>query len=147
MAWKVESGHVFALLGLVFLFLGHSQVILHPTRVFAVHLFNKSVVPYLYLNTSVPLHSTLNYWIVYFNTYPSVICVLMGVFIFYFYFWSFCPFRAAPVAYEGSQARGPIGATAAGLCHSHSNARSELCLRLTPQLKARPDPKPADSVD
>ena len=33
-------------------------------------------------------------------------------------------FRAAPKAYGGSQVRGPIRATAAGLCHSHSNTRS-----------------------
>ena len=31
-------------------------------------------------------------------------------------------FRAAPVAYEGSQAKGQIGAVATGLRHSHSNA-------------------------
>ena len=37
-------------------------------------------------------------------------------------------FRAAPAAYIGSQARGPIGGTAAGLHHSHSNSRSEPCL-------------------
>ena len=36
----------------------------------------------------------------------------------------FSLFRATPVAHRGSQARGPIGATAAGLRHSHSNARS-----------------------
>ena len=30
-------------------------------------------------------------------------------------------FRAAPMAYGGSEARGLIGAVAAGLCHSHSN--------------------------
>ena len=35
-------------------------------------------------------------------------------------------FRAAPIAYGVSQARGQIGATAAGLCHSHSNTRTEL---------------------
>ena len=34
-------------------------------------------------------------------------------------------FRAVPVAYGGSQARGPKGATAAGLCHSHSNTKSK----------------------
>ena len=33
-------------------------------------------------------------------------------------------FRASPAAYGNSQARGQIGATAAGLHHSHSNARS-----------------------
>ena len=35
----------------------------------------------------------------------------------------FLLFRAAPLAYESSQARGPIGATAASLCHSHSQSR------------------------
>ena len=33
-------------------------------------------------------------------------------------------FRAAPMAYGGSQARGPIGAAAAGVCHNHSRAGS-----------------------
>ena len=40
----------------------------------------------------------------------------------------FCLFafsRATPVAYGGSRARSLIGAVAAGLLHSHSNARSE----------------------
>ena len=41
-------------------------------------------------------------------------------------------FRASPTACGGSQARGGIGATAAGLRHSHSNAGSEPCLRPTP---------------
>ena len=60
----------------------------------------------------------------------------------FFFFCLFCLrfFRATPMAYGGSQARGPIGAVATGLCHSHSNARSELHLRPTPQLKAQPDP-------
>ena len=40
-------------------------------------------------------------------------------------FFFFCPFRAAPVAHGGSQARGLIGAI---VRHSHSNARSELHL-------------------
>ena len=34
--------------------------------------------------------------------------------------------RATPAAHGGSQARGPIGATAASLCQSHSNVRSKL---------------------
>ena len=45
---------------------------------------------------------------------------------------------AAPAAYGGSQARGQIGAVAAGLLQSHSNARSEPRLRPTPQLTATP---------
>ena len=49
-------------------------------------------------------------------------------------------FRAAPMAYGGSQARGPVGAVAIGLRHRHSNARSEPRLRPTPQLTATLDP-------
>ena len=60
--------------------------------------------------------------------------------LFTSFFFSFCLFRAAPAAYGGSQARGLIRATAAGVCHSDSNGRSEPRLRPTPQLKAMPDP-------
>ena len=45
----------------------------------------------------------------------------------YFFFFLF---RAIPMAYGGSQARGLIRATAAGL--HHSNSRSEPCLQPTP---------------
>ena len=38
------------------------------------------------------------------------------------FFLSFFVFRAAPVAYGGFQARGPIGVLAAGLHQNHSNA-------------------------
>ena len=34
-------------------------------------------------------------------------------------FFFFCLFRAAPMAFESSQATGQIGAAAAGLSHSH----------------------------
>ena len=43
----------------------------------------------------------------------------------FFLFVFFCFFRAAPMAYRSSQARGQIGATAAGLHHSHSNMGCE----------------------
>ena len=59
-----------------------------------------------------------------------------------FFFFSFFLFRAVLVAYGGSQARGLIRAVAAGLCQSHSSARSEPCLRPTPQLGATLDPQP-----
>ena len=52
----------------------------------------------------------------------------------------FLTFRAAATAYGGSQVRGPIRAAAAGLYHSHSNARSEPRLQPTPKLTATPDP-------
>ena len=55
-------------------------------------------------------------------------------------FFFFGLFRATPMAYGGSQARGLIEAVAAGLHQSHSNTRSELCLQSTPQLMATPDP-------
>ena len=45
-----------------------------------------------------------------------------------------------PRAYGGSQARGPIGAVAAGLHHSHGNLGSKPHLPPTPQLTEMPDP-------
>ena len=48
--------------------------------------------------------------------------------------------RAAPEAHGGSQARDLIGAIAASLRHSHSNAGSESRLPPTPQFTATPDP-------
>ena len=60
------------------------------------------------------------------------------------FFFVFCPFRATPVAYEGSQAWGLIRAIAAGLCQRHSNMGSEPHLQLIPQLTATPDPQPTE---
>ena len=65
----------------------------------------------------------------------SVVFCYWGFFFVYLFV-----FRAAPMAYGGSQARGHIGATAASLFHSHRKARSEPCLQPTPQLMAMPDP-------
>ena len=45
--------------------------------------------------------------------------------LFIFYFFVFCLFRAAPAAYGGSQARGLIGAVAAGLHHSYKQCQSQ----------------------
>ena len=54
--------------------------------------------------------------------------------------WFFCLFvslfRAACVAYGGSQARGPMRAIATSLHHRHSNTGSEPRLWPTPQLTA-----------
>ena len=63
---------------------------------------------------------------------------------FFFFFFSFCLLRATPVAYGSSQARGGIGAVAASLHHSHSNAGSKPHLRSAPQLMAMPDPLPTE---
>ena len=48
--------------------------------------------------------------------------------------------RATPPANGSYQVRGPIGAAAAGIHHNHRNARSEVCLQPTSQLRAAPDP-------
>ena len=57
-----------------------------------------------------------------------------------FFFFSLLFFRAAPVAYGSCQARGRIGAAAAGLHHSHNNVGSKLHLITLPQLMASLDP-------
>ena len=54
----------------------------------------------------------------------------------FFFFWLF---RDTPVAYESSQVRGRIAATAANLHHSHSKARLEPRLWPTPQFMATLD--------
>ena len=56
----------------------------------------------------------------------SVLSEYQYFFLFFFFFFGL--FRAASMAYGSSQARGGIGATAANLRHSHSNAISEPCL-------------------
>ena len=66
-----------------------------------------------------------------------------GDYIVYLFF-CLCPFRAAPAAFGGSQARGRIGAVAASLLQSHSNDRSKLSLQPTPQIMATPDPYPTE---
>ena len=58
------------------------------------------------------------------------------LFIYLFIFGLFAFSRATPSAHGGSQARGLIGAVAAGLHHSHSNGGSEPHLQTTPQLTA-----------
>ena len=76
----------------------------------------------------------------------SFFSFLFYIFIIYLFIY-FCLFafsRAALVAYGGAQARGPIGAIAASLRHSHSNRGSEPHLRPTPQLTATLDPQPTE---
>ena len=64
----------------------------------------------------------------------------MGTPVCLFVFLFFCLFRAAPVVYRDSQARGRIGAMGTGLHLSHSNTKSEPHLQPTPQLTAVLDP-------
>ena len=65
----------------------------------------------------------------------------MICFIFKFYF--ILLFRASPVAYGCSQARGQIRAAAADCCHSHSNTGCEdhLCLHHSSQQYQNLNPR------
>ena len=74
------------------------------------------------------------------NFVPAELVLFFFSSLFFFVFCFFCLFRAAPTAYGGSQARGPIRAVAASLCQSHNNARSKSCLQPMPQLIKIPDP-------
>ena len=58
----------------------------------------------------------------------------------YLFIYLFRLFRAALTAYGGSQARGPIRASAADLQYSHSNSEFKPRLQPTPQLMATLDP-------
>ena len=61
--------------------------------------------------------------------YAKIIALGLNLFLnFLIFSLSFLLFRAALAAYGGSQARDPIRAIGAGLCHSHSNVGSELHL-------------------
>ena len=72
---------------------------------------------------------------------PIFLCFIFSPYLsLLFIFILFVFSRAAPAAHGASQARGLIGATAAGLCQSHSNTGSELRLQPTPQPMATPDP-------
>ena len=69
----------------------------------------------------------------------SILFSIVVIPIFLSLFFS-CLYRAAPMHIGDSQARDLIGAVAAGLCQSHSNAGSKLCLQPTPQLTPMLDP-------
>ena len=79
---------------------------------------------------SVYSECTKHYFLKYLFS-PAIFLLFFQDSYLFIYFWSYCLFRAAPTAYGGFQARGPIRAVAAGLRHTHSNARSDLCLTIT----------------
>ena len=58
------------------------------------------------------------------NSQNRHLSIMFTIFFYFFYFY-FLLFRAASVAYESFQAWGRIRTAAAGLRHSHSNARSK----------------------
>ena len=69
---------------------------------------------------------------------PSFLPSFFPSFLLSFVFLSI--FRATPTPCRGSQARGSVGAVAAGLCQSQRNTGSKPRLLSTPQLTATPDP-------
>ena len=84
------------------------------------------------------------------------VCMFSFFSLFFFFFLFFGLFRAIPMAYEGSQARGLIGATVAGLhqsptatqvpsciCNLHHSSRQHWILN--PLSWARPGIEPASS--
>ena len=72
--------------------------------------------------------------IFYFRQYLSLI------YSFCYYYFSFSFFMAIPASYGSSQDRGQIRAAAAGLCRSHSHARSKPHLWPKPQPHLRSNP-------
>ena len=64
------------------------------------------------------------------KTLPIQFAHSLGICMCLSYFLFVCFYTAVPAAYGHSQARGRIGAAAASIRHSHSNARSEPCQRL-----------------
>ena len=60
------------------------------------------------------------------------------------FIYLFLVFRATPVTYGSSLARGQVGAIPAGLHHSHTNEGSKPHVRPTPQLTAMPDTQPTE---
>ena len=93
-----------------------------------------SAVPWKSLTVSLP-------HLVKWGRANSTFCLFsLSLFFLSFFFFCLLSFMAAPAAYGGSQARGPIGAVAASLHHSHSNAGSKPRLQPTPQLTATLDP-------
>ena len=75
------------------------------------------------------------------NMYTKSTYFIYLYILFYFIlFFVFLPFLGPFPQHGGSQARGLISVVATGLCQSHSNVGSKLCLGPTPQLMATPDP-------
>ena len=78
-----------------------------------------------YLLSPVHLRNQSSLW----KLIPDVVTPNFSFFFLSFFYYVFIlSSRAAPEAYEDSQARGRIRATAAALWHSHSHVGSKPCL-------------------
>ena len=128
--WKVPLNNLSLMHFLFFLFLSYENLKIY---IFWIQLSQIQVLPNI-CKYFVPLYG------LYFHFLHSVLwsMKLKNYFLPFFFFFNL--FRAASAAHGGSQARGWIGAIAAGLRQSHSNVGSEPSLRPTPQLMAMLDP-------
>ena len=117
------------LIGHLYVFFGEMtlQIVCPFLNWVIVFLICKS---YLYILTTSPLSP------IRFDNFSYFGYFTFFVIVFIFNFFIFLFFRAAPAEHGGSQARCPVGATAADLCHSHSNTGSGPA----PQLMAMSDP-------
>ena len=98
---------------------------------FATGVFHVGVNPKPNLERKFDYHSF---------SYEQFIKQVVFFFSFFCFVFAFSLFRVAPTTCGGSQARGLMRATAAGLHHTHSNTEYELRLQPTPQLTATPYP-------
>ena len=86
--------------------------------------FNYLLCGYRWFCYILSFNLLINFECDWFTNFIVYLPLQMSFFLLFVLFFVFCLFRATPVAYGGSQARGCIGAVAADLLHSHSNARS-----------------------
>ena len=84
--------------------------------------------------TQIPLEALKNVEV---ETTMNFLACMYACFWLFFFFFAFWLFRATPMVYGGSQARGPFGAIASGLHHSHSNEGSKYVCNLYPSLQHR----------
>ena len=100
----------------------YSQILLCVFRVLrrGDYLLESNVYTWLLLDLNIHLIEGFSSYI--YSFFFFLFFSFLSFFFFFFYF------RAAPAAYGGLQARGPIRAIDAGLHHSHSNSGSELHL-------------------
>ena len=94
------------------------------------------------------LHAFLYTWFCEFIKiklyWHAVTLICLYIYLLYLFFYLFFLFMATSVAYGSSWVRGRIRTAAAGLHHSHSNARSEPQLWPMPQLVATLDIYPTE---
>ena len=109
---------------------GGDNVVLSGTSLKMFCVVTQALCPHTVILVSEHFARSLIFPLKYWLTQNPFFLFFFLIFVFFFLLF----FRAALMACGSSQARGQIGAIVAGLCHSHSHAKSRPHLRLTPQL-------------